>query len=71
MNFITEELTEQAIMVGVRLGPETHQLLSVEDSLQELEMLAETAGIEVVGSVTQSLKDPIHAPISVRANLKN
>ncbi len=58
MNFITEELTEQAIMVGVRLGPETHQLLSVEDSLQELEMLAETAGIEVVGSVTQSLNRP-------------
>lgn len=45
-------------MVGVRLGPETHQLLSVEDSLQELEMLAETAGIEVVGSVTQSLNRP-------------
>jgi GTP-binding protein HflX len=58
LNFITEELTEQAIMVGVRLGPETHQLLSVEDSLQELEMLAETAGIEVVGSVTQSLNRP-------------
>ena len=45
-------------MVGVRLGPETHQTLSVEDSLQELEMLAETAGIEVVGSITQNLSKP-------------
>lgn len=58
MNFITEELIEQAIMVGVRLGPETRQTLSVEDSLQELEMLAETAGIEVVGSITQNLSKP-------------
>ena len=45
-------------MVGVRIGPETHQSLSVDASLQELELLAETAGIDVLGSVTQNLNNP-------------
>ena len=45
-------------MVGVRLGSDAHHVLSMEESLQELEMLAETAGIEVVGSVTQNLNFP-------------
>lgn len=45
-------------MVGVRTGPETHHGLTLEDSLQELELLAETAGIEVVGSITQNLDSP-------------
>lgn len=42
-------------MVGVRIGQETHQGLTLDESLQELELLAETAGIEVVGSITQNL----------------
>lgn len=45
-------------MVGVRIGPETHLSLSVDASLQELELLAETAGIDVLGSVTQNLNNP-------------
>ena len=45
-------------MVGVRIGPQTHQSLSVDASLQELELLAETAGIDVLGSVTQNLNNP-------------
>ena len=45
-------------MVGVRFGQETHQGLTLDESMQELELLAETAGIEVVGSVTQNLHTP-------------
>ena len=54
----TEEQREKAIMVGVRIGPETHQGLSLDESLQELELLAETAGIDVLGSITQNLASP-------------
>lgn len=53
-----EEQREKAIMVGVRIGPETHQGLSLDESLQELELLAETAGIDVLGSITQNLASP-------------
>ena len=45
-------------MVGVRIGTETHQGLSLDESLQELELLAETAGIDVLGSITQNLASP-------------
>ena len=45
-------------MVGVRIGPETLQGLSLDESLQELELLAETAGIDVLGSITQNLASP-------------
>lgn len=58
MTQFTEENKEQAIMVGVRIGQETHQGLTLDESMQELELLAETAGIEVVGSVTQNLHTP-------------
>lgn len=58
MTQFTEENKEQAIMVGVRIGQETHQGLTLDESLQELELLAETAGIEVVGSITQNLHTP-------------
>jgi len=54
----TEEQKEKAIMVGVRIGSETHQGLTLDESLQELELLAETADIEVLGSVTQNLSAP-------------
>ena len=55
MSQFIEEQKEKAIMVGVRIGQETHQGLTLDESLQELELLAETAGIEVVGSITQNL----------------
>ncbi|MEL7625875.1 MAG: GTPase HflX [Anaerolineaceae bacterium] len=50
---------ENAIMVGVRIGQESHREgLTLDESLQELELLAETAGLEVVGSITQNLESP-------------
>lgn len=49
--------TERAFLVGVDLRAE-HDLLSVEDSLSELSLLAETAGLEVVGMDTQRLDTP-------------
>lgn len=44
--------------MGVRIGQEAHQGLTLDESLQELELLAETAGLEVVGSITQNLESP-------------
>src|SRR5512133_3978249 len=48
---------ERAFMVGVELRSEP-SLLSLEDSLDELALLAETAGLEVVGETTQKLDRP-------------
>lgn len=48
---------ERAILVGVQLGGQPG-LLSLDDSLTELGLLAETAGMEVVGSLTQRLDSP-------------
>jgi len=58
LTLLTEEKIEKAILVGVRITSETHQGLSLDESLQELAMLAETAGIEVVGEITQNLSRP-------------
>ncbi len=44
-------------MVGVELRSEP-ALLSLEDSLEELALLADTAGLDVVGEATQSLEKP-------------
>lgn len=57
-NHITEFIPEIAIMVGVQIGSASQQKLSLEDSLNELELLAETAGIEVVATLTQHLDSP-------------
>lgn len=48
---------ERAILVGVQIGGEPG-LLSLDDSLTELALLAKTAGMEVVGSLTQRLDTP-------------
>ncbi len=48
---------EKALLVGVNLFS-GENLLPVEDSLQELELLADTAGVEIAGSVTQNLNTP-------------
>ena len=48
---------ERAFMVGVDLR-KTPSLLSMEDSLDELSLLADTAGLEVVGEATQKLETP-------------
>ncbi|HET6314431.1 MAG TPA: GTPase HflX, partial [Chloroflexia bacterium] len=51
---------EKAILVGVETGKQT---LSMEDSLDELEQLAATAGVEVLGRITQKLNDPNRATL--------
>ena len=48
---------EKALLVGVSLFSDEN-LLPLEDSLVELALLADTAGVEVVGSVTQNLNTP-------------
>jgi GTPase len=53
----TESPKQKALLVGVSLYSKD-ELLPLEDSLQELELLADTAGVEVVGYVTQNLKTP-------------
>ena len=48
---------ERAFLVGVELkGRE--ELLSLDDSLMELALLADTAGLNVVGQATQRLEQP-------------
>ena len=48
---------EKAFLVGVEIfGDEG--LLPLEDSLDELALLAETAGLEIVGEITQKLNRP-------------
>ena len=53
----TESPKEKALLVGVNLR-RNEDLLSLEDSLEELELLADTAGVEVVGVETQNLDIP-------------
>jgi GTP-binding protein HflX len=48
---------ERAFLVGVKVENEPG-LLSMEDSLEELSLLANTAGLEVVGQITQNLERP-------------
>lgn len=54
----TEEKEEIAVLVGVRLGHHMQDGLNLDDSLAELELLADTAGLEVVGTLTQNLESP-------------
>ena len=53
----TERPVEKALLVGVDIYKED-SLLTLDDSLEELELLTETAGVEVVGVVTQNLDHP-------------
>ena len=48
---------ERAFLVGVDLQQDD-DLLSIDDSLEELALLAESAGLEVVGRITQRLRAP-------------
>jgi GTP-binding protein HflX len=48
---------ERAFLVGVEIHGEEH-LLTLQDSLTELALLAETAGLSVVGQSTQHLEKP-------------
>ena len=53
--FSTSPNVESAFLVGVELRG-TRPLLSLNDSLEELTLLAKTAGIEVVGQTTQTVQ---------------
>lgn len=53
----TELPEERAFLVGFKFLNEP-RLLSLEDSLNELSLLASTAGLVVVGKVTQRLRKP-------------
>ena len=53
----TKEIQQKAVLVGVNLS-QRDELLPLEDSLLELELLADSAGIEIIGQVTQNLISP-------------
>ncbi|MBK5107213.1 MAG: GTPase HflX [Anaerolineales bacterium] len=53
----TNQSKNRAFLVGVDLRRE-EDFLSVDDSLSELALLSETAGLEVVGMITQRLDAP-------------
>ncbi|HEY85173.1 MAG TPA: GTPase HflX [Chloroflexi bacterium] len=56
----TETQREQGFLVGVEMRAHRYQngLLAIEDSLEELAALADTAGVEVVGGTIQRLNKP-------------
>jgi GTP-binding protein HflX len=54
---ITMKPREKAFLVGVEIFGQD-QLLTLKDSLTELALLAETAGLDVVGQATQHLEKP-------------
>ncbi|MCB8988793.1 MAG: GTPase HflX, partial [Ardenticatenaceae bacterium] len=51
---------ERAFLVGVEIKG-ARSLIPVDDSLEELARLADTAGIDVLGQTTQSLERPYAA----------
>lgn len=54
---LTSQDRERAFLVGIELRS-NNMLLSLEDSLAELSLLADTAGLDVVGMTTQRLEKP-------------
>lgn len=52
---VTHEFSDRAILVGVDRG---HQGWPIEEDMAELERLVDTAGAEIVGSLTQRLDRP-------------
>jgi len=55
--YSTKDPKERAFLVGVGLKTNKN-LLSIEDSLDELSLLSDTAGLEVIGQSIQNLKRP-------------
>ena len=53
----TQPPRERAFLVGVEIYHQKHNL-SLEDSLIELALLADTAGLDVIGDLTQKLDRP-------------
>ncbi len=60
---------ERAILVGVQLNDDPG-LLTLDDSLAELALLAKTAGLEVVGTMTQRLDSPNPATLIGKGKLE-
>ena len=58
---------EKALLVGVEIG---RQEWSIQDSLDELEQLAATAGVDVVGRITQKVSDPNPATLVGKGKLE-
>jgi GTP-binding protein HflX len=57
-NLISTQIAkERVFLVGIELE-ENRNLLSIEDSLEELGLLAKTAGLKVIGSDMQHLAAP-------------
>ncbi len=61
--FYTDAARERGFLVGVDIRTHAYRtgLLSIEDSLEELAALAETADIEVIGGTFQRLNKPVSA----------
>ena len=61
----TETQKEQGFLVGVEMRTHRYQngLLAIEDSLEELAALSNTAGVEVVGGTIQRLNKPRSATL--------
>jgi len=53
----TERISERALLVGLKIVGEP-AMLGIEDSLEELTLLARTAGLQVVGQVSQQIVNP-------------
>lgn len=53
----TNSQSERAILVGIEIKGD-QSLWSLEDSMKELALLAQTAGAEVIGALTQKLNRP-------------
>jgi len=53
----TERISERALLVGLKIASEP-AMLGIEDSLEELTLLARTAGLQVVGQVSQQIVNP-------------
>jgi GTP-binding protein HflX len=53
----TQRQIEKALIIGVEFY-NREELLSIEGSLDELDLLARTAGIDVIGRVSQKLEHP-------------
>lgn len=56
-SYSTTPPRERAFLVGVEIRGEK-PILSLEDSLAELALLADTAGVDVVGELTQKMERP-------------
>jgi GTP-binding protein HflX len=65
----TDGPKEYAVLVGVELANDPG-LLPLEDSLTELALLADTAGLDVVGQLTQRLETPNPATLIGKGKLE-